>query len=253
MRRPTSPISVFQAVVDAIDREDWQAVASACDPVSLARFKRNILERLEPGEPLRPFTVEGYMRGQPEMPRAVAEYQVARHNQAMDPARFLQEEMPTVSGIQEIHDSSDADVFAAWLEGKSRTHQIRRMMLHGSISQEEAALLDASAFPSMRHILIGAVPDGEKLTHVLYRTEIESPTPATEEDPRQRQAKLDPDERALLQDLAGRELPQVATCRIQPDGGWRMIAADHFLSLGNLAIGFSSSDEGESLDAADGS
>jgi len=72
--------------------------------------------------------------------------------------------------------------------------------------------------------VLGMIPDGDRLLHVVYRHESTWPDSPPDEAP-QHPLALDPEESAFLADRARSPL-KFATLRRQADGEWLMIA-DH--------------------------
>jgi len=216
-----------------VNRADWHAVAALCDPASLIAFRRQQLERIVPTTASPALTVETFLRHQPDMPRAVAEYQVEqyRRNSAALTQRLL-ESMPGVASANDLRALSPAAAFAAWLEGRSPRRQIERLAADGHILAATAALLgDMSDLH--HHVPLGVVFDGARVAHVAYHVEGDAEDDPTDEAA-EWLARLTVEERDLARDLSGRERPQMETCRRQPDGTWRLLARDDFLSLGSI-------------------
>lgn len=105
---PTSdPLAVFREFTAALRREEWSEAARLCDPASLTWFKEAQIQRLAPAAPRRELTAEDFMRDDPEMPREVAEYQLARFNRHRDPMIVqLQREFPDTRSSDELREIS---------------------------------------------------------------------------------------------------------------------------------------------------
>lgn len=82
---------------------------------------------------------------------------------------------------------------------------------------------------------LGAVPDGERVTHVLFRNAFD-PEEAWSGDAAGWLAGRPADGQELARQLWGRGHSQVATCRRQPDGTWRFIADPDFLRISSVQI-----------------
>ena len=233
----SDPVALVRAAIDAVNRSDWSATVTLCDPVSLAAFKRELVEQYDSATSRRELTVEEYMRVAPDMPREVAEYEVARHRAHSEPGRRLREDLPGVRDLEMLRTLTPEAVFAAWLDGRGPRRQIERLANEGRISQ--AVVAHAQELSSRIHDyeIVGAMSDGDRVAHVLYRhsTERESWDAELEEWLRQRPAE----EQELARDLAGRTYPQVVTCRRQPEGDWLMLAGHNFLGLGSFSIDLS--------------
>jgi hypothetical protein len=180
-------------------------------------------------------TVEDLLKSSPEMPRAVAEYHVAQFKRHSDPAERLRSDLPTVPSVAALRAMSPAETFAAWLDGRSLRRQIERLAARGQIPPETAAASLSLPGPEHQYVAIGAVNDGERLAHVLYRIRMNEAA-AFQGEMAARLASLPEDEQALTRDIAFRGFPQVATCRRQPDGTWALLADHGFLGVGSTFI-----------------
>jgi hypothetical protein len=201
----SDPVAVFRAAVAALNREDWAGAAALCDPASLADFRHQLVGQFAPVPPGHEITAELYLRHEPGMPRAVAEYQAAQSRAHADPSRRLQRE----------------------LAGHAPRRQFERQAAEGRASPGAVARALTHLASSYDYVPLGAVADGEGLSHVVYRQDRGGPPagPGLADRPDA--------EEALARDLAWRVPPQIATCRRQPDGGWALVATHHFLGVAN--------------------
>ncbi len=243
----SDPLALFRAAADALSREDWHAAAALCDPVSLAAFKRQFLESLEPAAPPREITLEDYLRHNPEMPPEVAEYHLEQHRRHADPLQRLQEELPGITSVAALLELSPVEVFSTWLWGRSARHQVEQMLTEGRISRASAQEVLEHMGSGYRYVALGALPDGERLAHVLYRQELPASSEEEQEEEAAWRARLPEDEQELMRELSGRTHPRVLTCRRQPDESWRMLAGYDFFDLG--ATVFQVGADGEEEDA----
>ena len=83
-----TPVEVLEAAFAALNIDDWSGFTDLCDPVSLRAFKTQTLyfHCDEGDEPYR-IDADSLLETDPEMPRAVAEYQAAKMNEITSPAR----------------------------------------------------------------------------------------------------------------------------------------------------------------------
>ena len=241
---PTDPAGAFRGTMHALAREDWMAAAAYFDPASLAAFRRRLLERFAPAEAPPPFTVEAYLRQQPDAPRAVAEYHVAQYERhAADRATHLGRELPGVDSLEALRALGPAEAFARWLEGQSPRHEFLRMaeasgVPRAAAERQLATKVDPGA-SAARFEALGSLPDGDRVAHVVYRpayrraegpgAPLSAGARAMLAEAEARLARLNPEEQALERDLRERRGAEVATCRRQPDGSWRLIADERFL------------------------
>ena len=240
-----TPEGAFRTAVTALNAGDWRSVAATCDPASLTAFKRQMLEQFEPSRPRPTLTIEQLTRHDPELPRAVAEYQVAQFETMTDPREQLRDELPSVRDVAELKRLEPAEVFAAWLEGRSPKRMIERLVRQGRFPAASASAHE-QLLPALNYDPIGVVHDGERVAHVLYRHTSLVSDDWEEGDAARWLASLSAEEQALAKDLANRQHPSVTTCRRQPDGTWRLIADYGFLTLGSIGLSL----DGEVSDSA---
>jgi hypothetical protein len=219
------PLQVFAAAVDALSNGEWLRAASYCDQDSLIAFKADAQRRYDPNESYqaRMVTAEEYLRSNPAMPREVAEYFVAQRGSRPSLSAQLRGEFPGFATYQQLAGAPGQEVFAAWLRGRSLRHEIEKVIGRGVIQPEhiDAALADAGS--EYRYRLIGWLPEGDRLAHILFR-----------EDEVETSQIGDPyvDIQAEGQyrfDLDIVSAPLIATCRSQADGTWRLMASYAFL------------------------
>jgi hypothetical protein len=217
---------LFGALIDGLNREDWKGIAELCDPVTLLVFHRRLLQQY--GQERRTLSVEEYLRGAPDLQREVAELEVARINEFMDVRKRLREDIPTIDDLTQLQSLDPTDVFARWLEARSPRGQIEQRLATGSISSKAAERALAGTYDAA---LLGVVPDGDQLVHLLFRSALD-PSGPPEPPLGFSDIGSSDEERELIQDLAGRLTPQVLTCRRQTDGTWRIVVSSDFLGFG---------------------
>jgi hypothetical protein len=84
--------AVATAFLNAKQAGDWKAAAGFLDLAPLEQHRRSVVERERMRRSRRSITVEEYMRMDPAMPRAVAEYQVRRMNDRRASTNALEQE-----------------------------------------------------------------------------------------------------------------------------------------------------------------
>ncbi len=238
-------LQLFGHAADALARGDWDALARSCDPASLTLFQRQELENLERRRLEPDWTVEDILRNNPEMPREVAEYQFRQSLRQREMDRDLGSSFPGVSTLEELRAMEPTAFFATWLRGRSPEHQARLAVADASIPEEMRQSVLASAGFRHRLVPLGVVYDGERLAHVVYLREYPPPPGSEEVGDKEHESytawreELSAKERALRDDLAGREWMLVVSCRKQPDGSWRFLAGYDFLHMGHYMVGLS--------------
>lgn len=203
----TDPLDLFRAAIDALNREDWHALAALCDATSLGEFKNDVLAELTPppaSEQL--LTPAQLMNAVPNMPRAVAEYQIARFREAFDPKRRLKELLPAADSRDAIDQMTPVEVFALWLEGRSTRRQLERHVENRRMTRGAAREVIAGGIRRFDFVALGFVHDGPDAVHIVYRR-------------------------------AGGSLPpRTIMARRQDNGEWLLDANKHFLTMDHVQL-----------------
>ncbi len=74
--QPSDPRAVAEAFFNAVAEERWIEAARHIDLESFDAFRKAQIASARAARPEHQFTVDDLLRGQPDMPPAVAEYQV---------------------------------------------------------------------------------------------------------------------------------------------------------------------------------
>ena len=164
------PLDLFRDTVAALNAEDWRAVAAFCDPASLHRFKRTLIEMMTMApDQTGKITSAELMRAVPNMPRAVAEYQVAQFRESVNPKRRLNAEVPSIKSREELDSMTPANVFAAWLDGKSLRRQVELEVARGRLTRAAAAAVLEQTRAPYDFRSLAFVEDGGRIGYVVYR------------------------------------------------------------------------------------
>jgi hypothetical protein len=239
----SNPLPLFAAAVDMLNAEDWPAVARLCDPAGLASFKRGLIDNLAPpSTQSQKLTATELMKAVPNMPRAVAEYQVTRFRESLDPKHRMREQLPTIKSREALESLDPPGVFAAWLEGKSLRRQIDRDLESKRMSRAMANEILAEGIKPFNFEPLGYVPDGEHIAHIVYRRAqtVRGPFPPLGE---LRDAGCTPPEIELMRHAWGREHPLTVMARRQRDDTWLLVADVDFLLVSQIGLGFSQTPE----------
>lgn len=241
----TDPIAVFQAAAEAVAREEWLAAAVLCDPISLRLFKDELVQRVSPDREIYPVSVEALLRSQPDMPRDVAEYQVAQHERSWNQSAVLEREVPGVGDITSLRALSPVEVFAAHLSRNSVDNRIKQLRQFTPMTTEWEELVRSQVQAVPRYSALGVIHESERIAFVVFRLDFRTPGDdiAAANGSGDPDAGLSAEKREYVADVASGP-PECQTCRRQPDGSWRLVAGHHFLGLGNIAFAFGY-DEGE--------
>jgi hypothetical protein len=228
------PLELFRDAVAALNKADWRAVAAFCDPASLRVFKRKLIDlmTLAP-EQAGQITTHELMRAVPNMPRAVAEYQVAQFRESVNPKRRLNAEVPSVKSREELEAMTPAAVFAAWVDGKSLRRQVDREVSRGRLTRASAAQVLEEARATFDFRGLAFVPDGDRIGYVIYRYVTSSQRAAPADDG---SADKAPDDVEFMRDVSGHSPPMSSTVRRQSDGGWLLVADTDFLTVSQMQV-----------------
>jgi hypothetical protein len=225
----SDPLTLFAAAIHALNREDWHAVARLCDPVSLASFKRYLIDNLTPPkEQSHKITATELMKAVPSMPRAVAEYQVTRFRESLDPKQRLRDQVPSVKSLAALEAMTPVAVFAAWLEGKSVRRQVNRNVEQRRMTRATANEVVAQGEKPFDFKGLGYVDDGDRIAHIIYRRDESARGPFRGAD-EPVFAGRSPDEIKFAGDAWGRESPFTVMARKQSDDSWLLVASPDFL------------------------
>ena len=246
MTDTTTPIALFDAAIAALNAEDWSTAAELCDPVSLRAFRRRLVERCTP-QP-QSYTIDQLLEVFPGMQSDLDWYGVDEVGSDADPMARVRDELPSVASLDAFHELSPVATYTAWLEGHSARRQIQRLVESGHLSATAAADTAWRPAEEVRYIALGAIHDGERIAHVLYRHDIDDSGDWVECFTGM-MTDLPADERELAAELSARGHPYVATCRRQADGRWALIADHMFLGVGAMHVP-SMADEDEISDEA---
>lgn len=237
------PVALVRAVIDAFQREAWDEVPPLCHPTSLGAFKAQQVRQYDPGRRQPAFTVEEMLRFDPEMPRAVAEYNVAQRDRFLrewqDPAR----ELDGITSVEAVRAASPAELFAAWLRAHAPSREVERAAREQGLSGEAVAATMAAARGQFRLVVLGAVPDGPQVAHVLYRNAPAQDDGGPSDEARAAhdawRAQQTDDERELAAMIGDAYIPRLVMCLRLPDGTWGLNAELHLFGLGNFGVGVS--------------
>lgn len=223
------PVALVRAAVAAINASDWTGAVSLCDPISLRAFHRELCALYGPPDPRYLIDADEILKRQPEMPRDAAAYQATAANRyALERLQRLPVELPGFDSVEAVQRAAPAQVYAAWLEGRSPFAMVEQWIRDGRIAADvrDAARLSLAGF--LQTTPIGAVLDGDRVAHVLYRHRGDPGHPEV--------AHLPEDEQAYAREIWARHHPRVSTCRRQDDGSWRLLAGHDFVGLGSTVL-----------------
>jgi hypothetical protein len=236
------PSQIVTDAVAAIERQDWNAFTDLCDPVSVRRFKNDLVWQFSDHGDSSPITVEQLLDDSPQMPREVAEYNVDEMERYRDPALRLSLEIPTVSSVEELNGLEPTEVLIRWLKSRMpwreeefsirqwepseglEVTEVRRL------SQEE---IDNDVIYKPAYVVLGSVRDGDEFAHVISRRADRSPG---DDEPADEDYATPADEAELDRTIRNRIHMLTALCRRQADSTWRLVAERNLFFLPQMSI-----------------
>lgn len=154
---------VSTAFFKAIEAADWRAAAGFLDLTVLERERQSAVEGARSQRTIPPMTVERLMRMDPQMPRAVAEYQVKRMNTARASMNFLEHDFGV--GDPDSLLALPIEVAAArWLEA----HDERAMYREARRYSKSCPVAPSDSGPAPEYHIIGTVVD-DSIAYTLFR------------------------------------------------------------------------------------
>lgn len=126
--RPLAPRTVVDSFYAAIASERWLVAANYLDLESFAQYLRGRVNDARSAVPMRPTTVEDLMAADSTLPRAVAEWQIARFRGASGAPAFhdFSNEFAGITTFRALQDLTPAEGAARWLEANDPGHRLRR-------------------------------------------------------------------------------------------------------------------------------
>jgi len=165
----STPISVVRALFDAAAAGRWVQAAQYLNYLALDENRRQMLERFRHPEPVPTITPEEILRHDPDMPRAVAEYQAMQAEKQVRRTDWLSHEYANVHDTATLAGLSPLETAARWLEARDPRYQLRNVGEHSGCPEgfANATLADtASLVP--RTVILGEVRRGDT-AYVLHR------------------------------------------------------------------------------------
>lgn len=169
MQMNPSPEAVAQAFFDALERGEWHRAAEFMHPETIAAFRGEAMMLADrwAREPTQ-VTVEDLLRGSPDMPLEVAQYNVRKA------AEYAAHDGPALSGFlanvrdaSELPGLSDTELYARHIEASDPRYQVRSAYARaGRTMPPEARDGHAAA---IRRTAIGVVMEGSGTAHVVFR------------------------------------------------------------------------------------
>jgi hypothetical protein len=127
---PAAPRAVVDSFFAALATERWSVAANFLDLQVFARFLTDRVNAARSAVPMRPTTMEDLMAADSTLPRAVAEWQVARYRAASDrrPFNDFSHEFAGITSFRALEALTPLEGAARWLEANDPSNRLRRSL-----------------------------------------------------------------------------------------------------------------------------
>jgi hypothetical protein len=173
-RSPSSPEAVMRLFFDAVTHERWVEAARLMDTAPLEATRNYMVQTERNPETRTQLRVEELMRADPDMPLAVAEYQVEKVRRAtggsLDPFSVM---FANVYDTTTLKQMSELVMGARWLEARDYRYQHRRAWAKRPKCPTTFPEPD-SMLPRQRYRVIGTVARRDT-AWVLFEARIGTP------------------------------------------------------------------------------
>jgi hypothetical protein len=180
------------------------------------------------------------------LPPEVAEFQIQQHRKHSNLLVRLREEIPHVGSVEELRRLSPKVLFAVWLQGQSPRTEVDKLVELGQVSRARADKALPSIIASWDYTLVGALMDGDRIAHVIYRSELAHVAWSSYESELQRLGVPNV-EVETERDTFGRAKPGVITCRRGSDGAWRLLADSDLFRCRPFLAGIADEESGPAV------
>lgn len=127
-RAPPTPDAAVEAFFAELDAQRWNHAVALLDLTDLDLYRRGIVANAR-RRPPRPPTIDDILRGEPDMPRAVAEYQLKRYQQhSGTPGDYLSYQFVGVRSFEQLDSLPIEEVAVRWLQAQHPAVRIREQM-----------------------------------------------------------------------------------------------------------------------------
>jgi hypothetical protein len=127
---PRTPRAVVDSFFAALASERWLVAANYLDLPSFGLFLIDRVNAARSAVPMRPPTVEDLMAADSTLPRAVAEWQIARFRVAGDSRPFndFSHEFAGITSFRALQDLTPLEGATRWLEANDPGSRLRRSL-----------------------------------------------------------------------------------------------------------------------------
>ena len=157
-------LGLARELFDALSAEAWSRAADLFEPEHVANWFRDQLRSIPQEQPVA-ITAEQLRRGDPEMPLEVAEYYVARMRRQRS-RRTPEGQFAGVESWAALSELTAVEAFARFLEASDPRTQVANAVKN--LLPEKLPHWDKNR-PNFGYAVLGGVPEGDGLCHVIYR------------------------------------------------------------------------------------
>jgi len=204
---PDSARLVADLFFRAIAGEKWEAAAALLDTTAMRRMvAEQLLQRPGPGR--REMTVDDFMRGDPNKPREVAEYELKRFRDQVakrDSGERFSREFYGVRSAAELRALSTIQVAARYLQAKDQRVQFREFLRQSGCPDSTLAM------PFHVHRILATALANDSVAYLLH------------------------DDSPALNRSGYSEFPSVMILRLRSDR-WVIVPTPMFMGPGGIAI-----------------
>jgi hypothetical protein len=213
---------VADAFFGAAQQQQWIVAAGYLDLEAFEHFFRQRVNEARAAVPPPEITVEEILARQPELPKAVAEWQVseARKARAQFPFNDFSYEFARVTSFRELAALTPLEAAARWIEAQDPREGYRRAIAASNCDSTIVPMVIDSLPDARPRRTLGAIVVSENVAYVLHTDDASS--------------AIAHEANATMH----RPGPTVMTVR-RTGAGWRIVPADDLLRFPGSMIGIS--------------
>jgi hypothetical protein len=172
----SNPADVARAFFQAESDGRWLDAARMLDLTQFEAFRQNTVKGLRNRPARRRLTADDYMKLQPDMPRAVAEYQLKQWDESARRFDELSREFAHVTAVDSLAALPVAEAAARWLEAQgpewktelaNRESHTQSVVDCPQLSDSAKKLLVAKTVSQMKPIVLAATTESDSLRYVV--------------------------------------------------------------------------------------
>jgi hypothetical protein len=172
----SNPADVVRAFFQAESDGRWRDAARMLDLAQFEAFRQSTVEGLRNRPARRHLTADDYMRLQPDMPRAVAEYQIKQMNDNSQRFDQLSQEFAHVTSVDSLAGLSAEEAAARWLEAQgpewktelaARESRMPAVVDCPELPDSARRALIVKAESQLKQVVLGATAESDTVRYVV--------------------------------------------------------------------------------------